>query len=271
MPDTNTHSLLLPEGKKIYFASDHHLGIPHRANSLEREKRIVAWLREVAFDAEEIFLVGDLFDFWFEYRHAVPRGYTRLLGTLADLCDSGVPIHVFTGNHDMWIFDYLPAETGVLVHRNPIVRVWNGQRFYIGHGDGLGPGDYGYKFIKRVFASKLCQWMFARLHPNFGIALANYWSKTSRKAGATADKLYLGPENEWLVIYAREVLTRNHFDYFIFGHRHLPLDIRLNERSRYINLGDWLVHFTYGVFDGTQLELRQSLGPGESKKVDETT
>lgn len=245
----------LTPGKKIYFASDFHLGIDARTTSRERERLLVQWLREVSVDAEEIYLVGDLFDFWFEYKHAVPRGFTRVLGALAELTDGGLPIHVFTGNHDMWIFDYLPNETGVQLHRSPIQKEWNGQSFFIGHGDGLGPGDYGYKFIKRVFASKACQWLFARLHPNFGIALANFWSRTSRKSSAEADRTYLGEDKEWLVQYCKEVLEHRYYDVFIFGHRHLPLDIALTPESRYINLGDWLGYFTYAVFDGERIEL----------------
>lgn len=248
-------SVPLPSGKKVYFASDFHLGIDGSHTSLERERLLVKWLREAAKDAAEIYLVGDLFDFWFEYRHAVPRGHTRFLGALAELSDAGVPIHVFTGNHDMWIFDYLPKETGVTLHRTPVQREWNGKRFLIGHGDGLGPGDYGYKFIKRVFASKACQWLFARLHPNFGIGLANFWSRTSRKSSAEADRTFLGEEKEWLVQYCKEVLEHRHYNFFVFGHRHLPLDIRLEGDARYINLGDWIGHYTYAVFDGTTLEL----------------
>lgn len=242
--------------KKVYFASDFHLGVPDYDSSLEREKRVVRWLNEVSKDADEIYLLGDIFDFWFEYKSVVPRGFTRLLGKLAELTDSGLPIHVFIGNHDMWIFDYLPKETGVIIHREPITRTWNDKKMYIGHGDGLGPGDNGYKIIKKVFASKVLQWMFARLHPNFGIGIANYWSKTSRESHYENDKIFLGDENEWLVIYCKEILEKEHFDYFVFGHRHLPLDIKLNNDSRYINLGDWITHFTYGVFDGDELTLK---------------
>lgn len=246
----------LPAGKKVYFASDFHLGAPDFESSLIREKKIVRWLDQVKDDAHCIFLVGDIFDFWFEYKEAVPRGYTRLLGKLSELCDNGLDIQVFTGNHDMWIFNYLPKETGVTLHREPITREWNGVKFYIGHGDGLGPGDYGYKFIKKVFASKLCQWLFARLHPNFGIGLANFWSRTSRKSGAEKDKTFLGEDNEWLVIYSRKVLEKEHFDHFIFGHRHMPLEIQLSENSKYTNLGDWISQFTYGEFDGSQMTLK---------------
>lgn len=246
----------LEKNKKIYFASDFHLGAPDPESSLVREKKVVDWLEQCKDDAAEIFLVGDLFDFWFEYKHAVPRGHVRLLGKIAEITDSGIPVHVFTGNHDMWIFDYLPKETGVNLYRKPIKRTWNEVRFFIGHGDGLGPGDHGYKFIKKIFASRLCQWLFARLHPNFGIGMANFWSRTSRKKTGSEDKRFLGEENEWLAIYSREILEKEHFDYFIFGHRHLPMEIDLGKGSTYINLGDWIDHFTYAVFDGEKLELK---------------
>ncbi len=243
-------------GKKIYFASDFHLGVPTYEKSLEREHRIVRWLDSIRSDAEELYLLGDVFDFWFEYKTVVPRGYVRLLGKLAELSDSGIKIHYFTGNHDMWTFDYLEKELNVTIYREPIERTYNGKGFYIGHGDGLGPGDHGYKFIKKVFASKVCQWLFARLHPNFGIGIANYFSKKSRIATGTTDEKFLGEEKEWLVIYSKEILAKKHFDYLIFGHRHLPLDIKIND-SRYINLGDWIQYFTYGVFDGESFELKK--------------
>jgi UDP-2,3-diacylglucosamine hydrolase len=246
----------IPAGKHIYFASDFHLGAPNKEESLVREKLVVKWLDEIAPSAHEIYLVGDIFDFWFEYKRAVPRGFTRLLGTLSKLTDSGVAIHVFTGNHDMWIFDYLPEETGVTLHRSPISHTYNDKKFFIGHGDGLGPGDRGYKLIKKVFDNKISQWLFARIHPNTGIALADYWSRKSRKKGAIEDAVFLGEENEWLVQFAKEELQKEHFDYFVFGHRHMPLDLKLNEQSRYVNLGDWITHFTFGDFDGENLSLR---------------
>jgi len=242
--------------KKIYFASDFHLGVPTYEKSLEREHKIVKWLDSIKADAEELYLLGDVFDFWFEYRTVVPRGYVRLLGKLAELSDSGIKIHYFTGNHDMWTFDYLEKELNVIIYRAPIEISYNGKAFYIGHGDGLGPGDHGYKFIKKVFASKVCQWLFARLHPNFGIGIANYFSKKSRIATGTTDEKFLGEEKEWLVIYSKEILAKKHFDYLIFGHRHLPLDIKIGS-SRYINLGDWIQYFTYGVFDGAEFELKK--------------
>ncbi|MDZ4824555.1 MAG: UDP-2,3-diacylglucosamine diphosphatase [Flavobacteriales bacterium] len=249
--------MILATGKKIYFASDFHLGAPNFEASLEREKRIVCWLNEIQHDAAEIFLVGDIFDFWFEYKRTVPRGFTRLLGKISELTDRGVPVHVFTGNHDMWIFDYLPRECGVIVYRKPIEREWNGKKFLIAHGDGLGPGDKGYKFIKKIFTNKFCQWLFARFHPNFGIWLATSLSGYSRSTTGDKDIKFLGAEKEWLVLYSKAEQKKKHFDYFIFGHRHLPMEIQICERSSYFNLGDWLTHYTYGVFNGTQMVLQK--------------
>jgi len=247
----------IPAGKKIYFASDQHLGVPNHEASLVREKHVVKWLNMVQKDAAAIYLLGDLFDFWFEYRTAIPKGYVRVLGKIAEITDSGIPVYLFTGNHDMWMFDYLPKEIGVEIYRDPIVREYNGKRFFIGHGDGLGPGDYGYKFIKKVFRNKFCQWAFARLHPNFGIGLANYFSGKSRLANSGSDKEFLGEENEWLAIYAKEQLAKEHYDFFIFGHRHLPLDLEVGNGARYINLGEWVSDFTYAIFDGSELTLEE--------------
>jgi UDP-2,3-diacylglucosamine hydrolase len=241
--------------KKIYFASDFHLGAPDAASSLKREKKIVAWLESIRADAQAIYLVGDIFDFWFEYKQAVPRGYTRLLGTLSSMTDAGVAVHVFTGNHDMWIFDYLPKECGVTVHKKPIEIQMAGKNFMIGHGDGLGPGDYGYKMIKRIFANRMCQWLFARLHPNFGIWLASSLSSYSRQTTGENDKVFLGEQNEWLIIYCKEQLMREHFDYFIFGHRHYAMQVDLGQGSTYFNLGEWLTQSHYLVFDGNSCAL----------------
>ena len=243
------------ENKKIYFASDFHLGIPNNLQSNEREKVIVAWLDKVKTDAKEIYLVGDLFDFWFEYKYTVPKGCIRFLGKIAELVEHGIQFHLFTGNHDMWMFDYLEKEFGITINRKPITKEINDKIFLIGHGDGLGPGDKKYKLIKRFFANKFCQWLFARLHPNFGFSIAHYWSKKSREKEMLGNHDFLGENKEWLIIYANEILKKRHVDYFIFGHRHLPIEHQLNEKSTYINLGDWINHYTYGVFDGKKLTL----------------
>jgi len=241
--------------KKLYLLSDFHLGAPNAAASLEREKAVVAFLESVRHDAGRIIIAGDIFDFWFEYKKAIPRGFTRLLGKLAELTDSGIPVEVFVGNHDMWMRDYFQQELNIPVHYEPKVYEWNGKRFYIGHGDGLGPGDHGFKFIKKIFRNPVCQWLFGWLHPNLGIGLANYFSRKSREKTGEADAEFLGADKEWLIIYCKEVLLKEHYDYFIFGHRHYPIDFALNERSRYINLGDWIRNFTYASFDGQDVQL----------------
>lgn len=250
----------VPAGKNIYFASDFHLGVPAGNSSLEREKRIIDWLNHIQKDAFEIYLVGDIFDFWFEYKHAIPKGFVRIQGKIAELVDSGIPVYFFTGNHDMWMFDYFEQELGVKIFREPVYRVYNGKKFVIGHGDGLGPGDRGYKFIKKVFAARWSQWLFARLHPNFGIGLANYFSRKSRVATGDEDSKFLGEDNEWLVQFCREHEKKDPQDYYIFGHRHLPMTIRINERATYINLGEWLNYKTYAVFDGSETKLLEWKG-----------
>lgn len=241
---------------KIYFASDFHLGIDGRLSSRQREQQIVRWLDTIQHDAAAIFLVGDLFDFWFEYRTAIPKGYVRLFGKLAALSDAGIPIHIFTGNHDLWMFDYFPQELGVTVHTQPIQKTFYGKQFFIGHGDGLGPGDHGYKWLKKVFTNPVCQWLFGSVHPNAGIGLANYFSGRSRAANP-GESTFLGKEKEWLLQYAlRKLKQQPNLDYFIFGHRHLPINYVLdNGKSRYVNLGEWINYNSYAVFDGQEMTI----------------
>lgn len=250
------NSYSLKEGQKIYFASDFHLGAPSHDASHTREKRLVQWLDEIKPSTAALYLLGDVFDFWFEYRKAVPKGFVRFLGKIAEFTDQGIPVHFFTGNHDLWVFDYLPDETGMVIHREPYRVTLGGKKFYLAHGDGLGPGDGTYKVIKKIFRNSFAQWLFSRVHPNLGIGLAHKWSLSSRNEHATPDD-FRGEENEMLVQHARQVLRQEYFDYLIFGHRHIVLDYPLNESSRYINLGDWIYHFTYGVFDGKTLELKK--------------
>ncbi len=240
-----------------YFLSDFHLGVPTHAKSLEREKQVVAFLDSIKHNAEAIYFVGDLFDFWFEHTYTVPKGFVRLLGKMAELADSGITIHIFTGNHDMWMFDYLEQEIGAKIHRQSITLNLNGKKLLVGHGDGLGPRDYGYKFIKQVFANPVCQWLFARLHPNFSFGLANFWSRRSRVANGDSDEVYHGDDKEFLMVYCNEIADRDSIDYFIFGHRHLPLDKKVGKHSRYINLGDWIRYYTYASWDGKELLLKE--------------
>lgn len=243
-------------GKKIYFLSDFHLGVPDHASSLEREKRIVAFLDQAKQDAAMIFVVGDLFDFWFEYRTVVPKGYVRILGKLAEITDSGIPVHFFVGNHDMWMSGYFEKELNIPVFYEPRTYTFNGVKMLVGHGDGLGPGDHGYKFIKKVFRNPACQFLFGLLPPFFGISLANFFSKRSRIMTGSTDEKFLGEDKEWLVAYSKDKLKQEHFDYFIFGHRHLPIDLQLNNNSKYINLGDWIKYNSYAEFDGTGVQLK---------------
>jgi len=240
---------------KIYFASDFHLGTGSYASSREREDRLGRWLDSIKDDASEIFLMGDVFDFWFEYKTVVPKGYIRFLGKLAELSDAGIKLWFFRGNHDMWMFDYFERELGVTIISNELEIERGGKKFYLHHGDGLGPGDTVYKFLKGFFRSKLCQWLFARLHPNFGVGLANYWSSHSRLANEKKDDHKPG-QQEWLVTFSNQVLQGQFYDYLVFGHRHLPLDIKLTDKSRYINLGEWVYACSYAVFDGVDISLK---------------
>jgi len=247
-------------GKKIYFASDFHFGIPDHASSLLRERLLIRWLDEVSVDAAEIFLMGDLFDFWFEYKTVVPKGFVRLLAKIASLCDAGIPVHLFRGNHDVWAFDYLNKELGMQLHRAPVLRSFNSKVFYLTHGDGLGPGDHGYKFLKKVFESPLNQWLFRWLHPDIGTRLGLYFSKKSRIANVMREgKIEKQPDytKERLFLFCQEHhATHPDIHYYIMGHRHLPLNVAVSDTSRCVILGDWTSYFTYAVFDGDTLELK---------------
>tara|TARA_R110002050_G_scaffold243115_1_gene379498 strand:- start:21871 stop:22623 length:753 start_codon:yes stop_codon:yes gene_type:complete len=245
----------IPKGKKIYFASDNHLGAPTQEASRPREKKFVAWLDEVKHDAAAIFLLGDLFDFWFEYKTVVPKGFTRTLGKLAEISDSGIPIYFFVGNHDLWMDDYFQEELNIPVYHKPKEFTFNNKTFFIGHGDGLGPGDKGYKRMKKVFTNPFFKWLFRWVHPDIGMLIAQYLSVKNKLISGDDDAKFLGNENEWLVQYSNRKLKDKHRDFFVFGHRHLPLEISLNDTSKYINLGDWIQYYTYGVFDGENFEL----------------
>jgi UDP-2,3-diacylglucosamine hydrolase len=242
--------------KKIYFLSDFHLGAPDHSTSLVREKRIVKFLDEIKSEASHIFIVGDLFDFWYEYKKVVPKGFVRILGKLAELTDRGIIIKFFVGNHDMWMNGYFENELGIEVFHEPAEFEFNGKKFFIGHGDGLGPGDHRYKFIKKVFRNKFSQWLFGFLHPATGIGIADYMSRKSRASTGKNDEYFLGEDKEWLIIFCKQMLEKEHYDFFIFGHRHFPIDFQLNKNSRYINLGDWIKYNSFAVFDGENVELK---------------
>lgn len=250
-------SIHIPQGKKVYFASDNHLGAPTRKESLPREKKFVAWLDEIKKDACAIFLLGDLFDFWFEYKTVVPKGFTRTLGKLAEISDAGIPVYYFVGNHDLWMHGYFEEELNIPVFHGPQQCTINGTSFLVGHGDGLGPHDKGYKRMKKLFTNPVAKWFFRWMHPDLGVRLAQYFSINNKMISGEEDATFLGEDKEWLIQYAKRKLQTRHYDYFLFGHRHLPLEIDLNESSKYVNLGDWIQYFTYAVFDGERLLLEK--------------
>lgn len=249
------HIIDLPANKKVYFASDMHLGLYPYDKSAQREKLIVQWLDEIKGSAGALFLVGDIFDFWYEYRMVVSKGFVRFLGKLCEFTDAGIPVYVFTGNHDVWMFNYLQSEIGATVFYKPEEFKINNTLFYVGHGDGVGPGDASYKFLKSIFTSKVCQFLFSRLHPNFAYALGRTWSKHSRYSKGISDTFH-GMDKEFNILFAKEMLKTKQVDYFVFGHRHIPMNIALNEKSKLINLGEWIFAMTYGAFDGNEFELK---------------
>jgi len=247
----------LPKGKKIYFASDNHLGAPDPKSSAHRERVFLDWLNHIQQDVGILFLLGDLFDFWFEYKTVVPKGFVRVLGKLAELSDQGTKIHFFVGNHDLWVQDYFQKELGFIVHHSAQEFTINQKKFFIAHGDGLGPNDKGFKRMKKVFTNKFFQWLFRWIHPDIGMRLGQYLSIKNKIISGDEDIVFLGEDKEWLVQYSKKKQTEEKRDFFIFGHRHLPLDIAIDGQARYLNLGDWITHFTYADFDGTNLELKK--------------
>ena len=247
----------LPKGKKVYFASDNHLGAPDSQSSAPRERIFLDWLNHIQKDVVVLFLLGDLFDFWFEYKTVVPKGFVRVLGKLAELSDQGVEIHFFAGNHDLWIQDYFQKELSFIVHHTAQEFTINQKKFFVAHGDGLGPNDRGYKRMKKVFTNKFFQWLFRWIHPDIGMRLGHYLSVKNKVISGDEDIVFLGEDKEWLVQYCKKKQAEKKRDFYIFGHRHLPLDIAIEDEARYLNLGDWITHFTYADFDGTKLELKK--------------
>lgn len=252
-------NFLLPQNKKIYFASDLHLMQEPGTASRRREMDFIRWLDTVKNDAEAIFLLGDIFDFWFEYCRAVPRGFVRLLGKLSELADGGIPIHFFTGNHDLWVRDYLPTETGMAIHRHPEEFTANDKRFLVGHGHHLGTVGLADRLSALVFNSKILRRAFSAVHPDRGIAFGQWWSENSRKRHGLAES-FEGLDKEEIAAYVYEKLVRKHYDFFVFGHRHLAMDARLSENSRYINTGEWMERYTYAIFDGQDVSLHSFKG-----------
>ena len=246
----------LTEEKHIFFASDQHFGAPNFEESKTRERLFLAWMDQIFPKAKALFLLGDLFDFWFDYKRVVPRGYVRVLSKIAQFQDSGIDVHFFVGNHDLWMDDYLEKELGIKVYHQPKIFRFDNKSFFVGHGDGLGPGDKGYKRMKKVFVHPVSKWLFRWLHPDLGVKLAQHLSLKNKMISGDQDVKFLGEDREWLIQFSKKKLESQHFDYFVFGHRHLPLSLELSSNSRYINLGDWISYYTYGVFDGNSFELK---------------
>ncbi|MBN1925805.1 MAG: UDP-2,3-diacylglucosamine diphosphatase [Prolixibacteraceae bacterium] len=242
--------------KITYFVSDVHLGSPALKNNSEREKLFVSWLNDAAKDAREIYLLGDIFDFWYEYKKVVPRGFVRTLGKIAEITDSGIPVHFFTGNHDVWVYDYLPSETGVTLHRGPLVKSINGKTFYLAHGDGLDPKEKGYLMLKRLFTSKTAQFFFSQLHPNIALWFGHQWAKQSRIAKGTEAETTNDIEKEANVLFAQNYIKNKKVDYFIFGHRHILVNKEIDLNCQLFFLGEWLNYYSYAVFDGDKVELK---------------
>lgn len=247
----------LQSGKKIYFASDQHFGVPDLQQSRIREEKFIRWMDSIKKDAQVLFLMGDLFDFWHEWKYVVPKGYIRVLGKIAELKDSGIDIYFFVGNHDLWMKNYFEVELGIPVFFKKRYYEVNGKKLLLAHGDGLGPGDKGYKRMKKVFTNPFAQWAFRWLHPDIAMKIANYMSQKNKMISGVEDQKFLGEDKEFLIQYSKEKLKTEQIDYFVFGHRHLPLIFELENNSKYINLGDWISYFTYGVFDGQKFELEK--------------
>jgi UDP-2,3-diacylglucosamine hydrolase len=245
----------LTETGKIYFASDFHLGLPAGSLPVEREKKVVKWLNSVAGDAKEIYLLGDIFDFWWEYKLVIPRGFTRFLGTVSEITDSGIPVHFFTGNHDMWVGNYFSDECGMTIHTSPITTQFDGKRFHLAHGEGLGTKSTGYKILLSIFRNRPLQVMYSALHPSIGIGIGHRWSLNSR-LGKGITKEFLGEEDEDLIRYARSVLENEKIDYFIFGHRHLAMKYNLMPETEIVFLGDWIKNGSYAEWDGKDLSFK---------------
>ena len=242
---------------KIFFASDFHLGLRAGTPPVEREKKVVRWLNRVAPEAREIYLLGDVFDFWWEYKLVAPRGFTRFLGTLSSITDSGIPVHFFTGNHDMWVTDYLSTECGLKIHTAPLTTEFNGKKFHLAHGEGLGSKDKGYDILLGIFRNRPLRVLYSSLHPRIGVGFGHAWSLNSRLAKGISLP-FLGEEKEDLLHYAKEVSKTEKIDYFIFGHRHLAKHFKPENASQVVILGDWIKHSSYAEWDGNSLQLKTS-------------
>jgi len=244
-------------GKIVYFASDAHLGLNVYEDPIESEKRLVRWLNQIKPTAKALYLVGDMFDYWFEYKNVVPKGFVRFIGKMAEFVDEGIPVYLFTGNHDTWLFDYFPKEIGATVYTDSVEIELDGKHFYVAHGDGLGDPSRSFRFMRKFFRNKFCQALYKTIHPRLTVPFGYAWSRYNRKKKqGTAGEQYLGEDKEYLVKFAKEYsATHSEIDYFIFGHRHIMLDLTIPNDKRVLILGDWITNFSYATWDGEKLSL----------------
>lgn len=240
----------------IYFISDVHLGAKALTNNRERELLLAQWLDEIKPNVAELYLMGDIFDFWYEYKKVAPRGFTRILGRIADITDSGIPVHLFAGNHDLWLKEYLTEEIGVTIHHEQMVKEIRGKKFFLAHGDGLDATDKGYLFLKKIFTNKFMKWMFSRIHPNFAFYLAHKWSSHSRLSKSDYQDNFI-VNQDGMYKFAADFLKTNPIDYFVMGHRHRMVNEKMEGNANFILLGDWIGSFSYGIFDGEKFELKK--------------
>ena len=243
---------------KTYFVTDAHLGSLVFKDKRENEKKLVHWLESIKNDCEALYMLGDMIDFWFEYKMAVPKGFTRFFGKLAEFTDSGIPVYWFTGNHDIWLFNYVQDELGVTVVKDSLETTIYGKKFLMAHGDGLGDPTLNFRILRAIFHNKVCQSLFGSLHPQIGLTFGMKWAKKSRLKRGEGPEVYYGEDKEYLVKYAKKHAAEageNAPDYYIFGHRHIILDLYITKKSRIIILGDWFCLFSYGVLDENGFEI----------------
>ena len=244
---------------KIYFVADAHLGSLAYNDKLNSEKKLVRWMDSIKADCEALYLLGDMIDFWFEHKLVVPKGYARFFGKIAEFTDSGIPVYWFTGNHDIWLFNYVQKELGVIVYNDALEIVLHGKKFYMAHGDGLGDPSLQFRILRKIFHNRFCEILFGTLHPRLSIGFGLAWAKRSRLKREKEPEVYLGEDNEYLIQFAKAHAVKsreNAADFYVFGHRHILLDLMISSKSRVIILGDWIHHFSYGEFDGKDFRLK---------------
>lgn len=243
---------------RTYFVTDAHLGSLAFTDKLENEKKLVRWMDSIKTDCEALYLMGDIMDFWFEYKHVVPKGFTRFFGKIAEFTDSGISVFWIAGNHDVWLFDYVQSELGVTVYDKPVEKILHGKKFYLAHGDGLGDPSIRFKILRAVFHNRICQRLFASLHPGIGIGIGLAWAKYSRIKRSGNPEYYHGENKEFLIRFSKKLAAEsgeNAASFYVFGHRHIIVNLKISPKSKVVILGDWIYLFSYGVFDGEYFDI----------------